>query len=294
MKSDARRHVVKARQFCGEEQYDSDSSAFEGEIDNSRSILETLSVSKSNEVAAVSTAIDLPTRQVESSDETRAAPNVPTNSGEDVASMSAGTAPPSKKRKVKAGGMDGDEELRSRIALLRELAAPSQACAQELSNKIAAQQGGDGIDEGKVARRALKRERKRQKQLDTIKDDRTEREDDTGDSNACANSQEPGTKEGGRKREKSRKYPSLKTLMKETARREQRDDQLNAEETFSTKKGRKRRRHRNDEMPADAILSSRDDNTKSSETRNPGNRGTVSDEPSSPQPGQQRIEQRDF
>ena len=248
-KSDARRHMIKAREFCGEEQYDSDTSTFEGEIDNSRFILETLSVSNSNESAAVSTAIDLPTRQVESSDETRVAPNVTADSAEDVASMS--------------------------IALLEE------ACAQEPSKKIAAQ----------------KRERKRQKRLETIKDDRIEPGGNLENPDERANSQvppqEPETK-AGRKRKKKNPYPSLKPLMEQKALIEQQECQPNAEETSRKKKGRKRKRHGNDEMPVNAILSSGDDNRKSSERRKPNSRGTASDEASSPQPGQQMIEQLDF
>ena len=203
-KSEARRHVVKAREFCGEEQYDSDSSSFEGEIDDSRLILETLSSlddSAAVSTAAVSMAIDLPIRQVDSSDKTPVAPDVPTNVGEDAASMSAGTNAPSKKRKAKAGGVDSDYE--------------SARKPLELSDKTAAQQAGDRIDEGKVARRALRRERKRQKRLEIIKDDRIEPEGDTEYLKESAKSQEPGTK-GGRKSEKNvnRRDPSSKELLK--------------------------------------------------------------------------------
>ena len=157
-KSEARRHVVKAREFCGEQQSDSDSSSFEDEIDDSRFILETLS--SMDDSAAEALAIDLPPRQADSIDKTPAAPDVPANLGEDAASMSAGTKPPSKKRRAKAGGVDSDHE-----------AARKQL---KLSNKTAAQQAGDRMDEGKAARRALKRERKRQKRVEITKDDRIE------------------------------------------------------------------------------------------------------------------------
>ena len=222
-KSEARMHVVKAREFCGEEPYDSDTSSFEGEIDDSRSILDSLSGASLDELAAASMAIDLPTRQVDSSDKTLAAPDVPTNVGEDSASMSAGTKPPSKKRKAKAGGVDSDHKsARKRL---------------EHSNKNAAQQAGDKMDEGKAARRALKRGRKRQKRVEVTKDDTIEpnhdldhklmkrmqllRDDgigpegDTEYLNGSLKSQEPGMK-GSKKNEKSIKYvyPSLSQLRK--------------------------------------------------------------------------------
>ena len=251
-KSEARRHVVKAREFCGEEQYDSDSSSFEGEIDDSRLILETLS--NLDKSAAVPMAIDLPTRQVDSSDQTRPAPDVAANVGEDAASMSAKTKPPSKKRKAKAGGVDsGHERIRKLL---------------ELSDKSEAQQAGDRIDEGKVAVRDLKRERKRHKRSKIIKDDRIEPEGDTEHLNESAKSQEPRTIQGGRKSEKNinYRYPSAKELMKVWR----------------------------DEMSADAILSCGSGNTKSSTCRNPCSRETIPDEPSSPQSVRQIMEQQDF
>ena len=244
-KSEARRHVVKAREFCGEEQYDSDSSSFEGEIDDSRWILETLSTLDKS--AAVSMAIDLPIRQVDSSDKTPAAPDVPTNVGEDAASMSAATNQPSKKRKAKAGGVDSDYE--------------SAHKPLELSDKIAAQQAGDRIDEGKVARRALKRERKRQKRLEIIGDERIEPEGDTEYLKESAKSQEPGTK-GGRKSEKDIRYqyPSVKKLMKAWR----------------------------DEMPE---LASGEGNAKSGPRRNPYSREDIPDENPSPRSVQQGSDQ---
>ena len=157
-KSEARRHVVKAREFCGEQQSDSDSSSFEDEIDDSRFIMETLS--SMDDSAAEALAIDLPPRQADSIDKTPAAPDVPANLGEDAASMSAGTKPPSKKRKAKAGGVDSDHK--------------SARKQLKLFNTTAAEQAGDKMDEGKAARRALKRERKRQKRGEVIEDDRIE------------------------------------------------------------------------------------------------------------------------
>lgn len=263
-RAEARRYVVKAREFCGEEQDDSDNTTFEGEINDSRFILETLSASKLKESAAVSMAIDLPTRQVDGSDKTKAALDIPTNSGEDAASKSAGTDPASRKRKAKAGDVDSDDESARRLL--------------ELSNNIPAQQAGNRMDEGQVAQKALKRERKRQKRVEIIKDDRIEPGSDKEYLNGGTNSQETGTREGVRKSEKKGRYPSLNNPLKPKALIGQRDDQLIAGETLRPRKGRKRRKRRIDEMPADAILFSGDGNTKSSTHRNSRSRDTTSDE----------------
>ena len=156
----ARMHVAKARMFCGEQPYDSDTSSFEGEIDDTRSNSDTSSGASLDELAAVPMDSDSPTRQVDSNDKAPAAPEVSAIHAEYTAYMSAGTKPPSKKRRAKAGGVDSDHE-----------AARKQL---KLSNKTAAQQAGDRMDEGKAARRALKRERKRQKRVEITKDDRIE------------------------------------------------------------------------------------------------------------------------
>lgn len=247
-KSEARRHVIKAREFCGEEQYDSDSSSFEDEIDDSRFILETLSTSDKS--AAVPMAIHLPIRQVDSGDMTPAASDVPTNVGEDAASMSAGTKPPSKKRKAKASDMDS--EFESAMKLL----------------KTAAQQTGSSMKEEKVARRASKRERKRQKRVEINKDERIEPEGDRESLNESAKSQEPGTK-GGRKNEKNirYRYPSVKGLMKNWRY----------------------------EMAVDTIQSCGDGDMKSSKPRNPCSREITPDESSPADPLARRIDLlRDF
>ena len=233
-KSEARRHVIKAREFCGEEQYDSDSSSFEDEIDDSRFILETLSTLDKS--AAVPMAIDLPVRQVDSSDMTPAAPDVPTNLGEHAASMSAGTKPPSKKRKAKVGGMDIGSES-----------------AMELS-KTAAQQAGSSINEDKVARRASKKGRKKQKRVEIFKDERIEPEGDGEDLNESAKSQEPGIK-GSRKSKKNIEDSAAKELLKPT---------------LKSRKG-----------AADAVQSCRDGGGKSSRPRNPCSRETTPSESSS-------------
>ena len=198
-KSEARRHVVKAREFCGEEQSDSDSTSFEGEIDDSRWILE--SCSSLNESAAEVMVTNLRNRRVDCSDKTRAAPEVPTNAGEATASMSAGTKPSSKKRKAKAASMDDDSDL------LRK--------ALELAAKNDAQQAAHRIAEGEVAGRDLKRKRKRQKRLESTRDVKIEPAGDMENLSKSAKSPEPGA-EGGRKSEdiKNYRYPSLKRLMK--------------------------------------------------------------------------------
>ena len=148
-KSEARRHVVKAREFCGEEQSNSDSTSFEGEIDDSRWIME--GCSSLDESVAEAMRIDLPTRQVDRSDKTRTASDVSTKVGKDAVPMSAGTKPP-KKRKVKAASIDVDSELMRKIL--------------ELAAKNDAQQAAHRIVEGEVAERDLKRKRKRQKRLE--------------------------------------------------------------------------------------------------------------------------------
>ena len=159
-KNEAKMHVVKARVFCGEEPYDSDTSSFEGEIDDTRSTSDSSSGASLDELAAVPMDSDSPTRQVDSNDKAPAGPDVPAIHAEYAAYMSAGTKPPSKKRKAKAGGVDSDHK--------------SARKQLKLSNKTAAQHAGDRMDEGKAARRALKRERKRQKRGKVTKDDRIE------------------------------------------------------------------------------------------------------------------------
>lgn len=221
-KSEARRHVVKARDFCGEEQSDSDSTSFEDEIDDSSWILEV--ISNLDESTAEAMAIDLPTRQVDSSDKTRPAPDVPSKVGRDAVSMSAGTNPPSKKRKAKAAGMDGDNDSARPLA--------------ELAKQNAVQQAGDKVEEGELAGRNLKRKRKREKRLGISKDNRIEPEGDTESTNELvkrlailryelepkgdmeylddsAKPQERG-KKGGRKSERNSNCgsTSLKELMK--------------------------------------------------------------------------------
>lgn len=156
-KHEANMHVVKARDFCGEEPYLSDTSSFEGEIDDTRSTSDSSSL---DELAAAPMDLDSPTRQVDSNDKAPAAPDVSAMHAEYAAYMSAGTKPPSKKRKAKAGGVGSDHK--------------SARKQMKLSNKTAAEQAGDKMDEGKAARRALKRERKRQKRGEVTKDDRIE------------------------------------------------------------------------------------------------------------------------
>ena len=238
-KSEARRHVIKAREFCGEEQNDSDSSSYEDEIDDSRSILEALS--SLDQSAAVPMAIDLPLRQVDSSDMTPAAPDVPTKVGEDAAFMSAGTKRPSKKRKAKANDMDSAYESAHKLS--------------ELANQPAAQQSGSSMNEEKVARRASKKERKRQKRVEIIKDDRIEPEGDTEYLKESAKSQEPGNKRS-RKSKKNMKDSAPKELWKSSLR--------------------------SDEMAADESCGN--GNSKSSKPRKTCSRETSSDESSPADP----------
>ena len=328
-KAEARSHVVKAREFCGEEQYDSDISTFENEIDDSRTILETLSASNSNESAEVSMATDLPTRQVDRSDKTRAAHDVPfpTKSGELAASNSAGTNPPSKRRKAKAGGKNRDDESSRTLLELSnapvaitdvgQKAASVSARTKPPSKKrkakaggmdtdsesalallkltnIAAQWATDGIDDGKLAGRDVERDRKRLKRLKIVKHDKIEPRGDKEYLNERANSQESGSEEGGGKSENKGKHPSSNTPLKPKAFTEQRDNQLMAEETHRPRKGRKRRRHRRDEMPIHLILSSVNEKMKSSTQRNPATRENASNEPSSLQSEVQKVERQDF
>ena len=202
-KSEARRHVIKAREFCGEEQSDSDSTSFEGEIDDSRWIMESCEFL--DESAAEVMRIDLPPRQVDSSDKIRTESEAPTKVGRDAVPMSARTKPPSKKRKAKAASTDVDSELLRKVL---ELAAENDA-----------QQAAHRIVEGEVAERDLKRKHKRQKRLEITEDDKIETEGDTEYLKKSAKSQKPGIKEGGRKSEKHMNYrhPSLKQLMEQNA-----------------------------------------------------------------------------
>ena len=274
-KAEATRHVVKAREFCGEVKYDNDSSTFEGETDDSRIILETLSASNSHESAAVSMAIALPTRQVDGSNKTQAAYDIPTKSGEDAAAKSAGTNSQSKRKKAKAGGENRDKE--SACTLLELTNVPdyyssvgedaasmsdgmnpaskkrkakvsdvddyeSARALWQLSTGFSAQEAGDRIDEGKAARRDSKKKSKRQKRLKIVEDDRIE--------------------SGG--------------------------------DTHRPRKGRKRRSNRRDGMTRDVISSSGNEKTRSSTQRNPASRENASDEPSSLQSEVQKMEGQDF
>ena len=309
-KAEARRHVVKARDICGEEGYNSDSSTFQGEINDSRSIMETLSASTLDNTAAVSIPINRPSRQVDGSDKIQATPDVLTRS-EDSTSKSIRTYQPSKKRKAKAGGVhndyDPDEELLKFIgapvdvAEIGEDAAsvsdrtkrPSKkrkAKADSMENdyesaltllkvpRITAQWLADGINEGKVARRESKKERKGHKRPKIIKHNESEPQGDKEYINELADSQESATKEGGREGEKKGEYPSLNNSSKRKAFIEQHDDQVMAEETLKPRKTRKRKRHRINDMPADAIPSSGDGNKKNSIHQHSGSRETTSDE----------------
>ncbi|KAK0515360.1 hypothetical protein JMJ35_002739 [Cladonia borealis] len=74
----------------------------------------------------------------------------------------------------------------------------------------------------------------------------------------------------------------------------QRESQPMAEGNHVPRKGRKRRRHRRDEMPTDVILSPGDKKTKSSTQRNPASRENASNEPSSLQSEVQKMERQDF
>ena len=271
-KHEANMHVVKAREFCGEEPYLSDTSSFEGEIDDTRSTSDSSSL---DELAAAPMDLDSPTRQVDSNDKAPAAPEVSAMHAEYAAYMSAGTKPPSKKRKAKAGGVGSDHK--------------SARKQMKLSNKTAAEQAGDKTDEGKAARRALKRERKRQKRGEVTEDDRIELDHDManelmkraqllrdggigpkGDTeylNESSKSQEPGIK-GGKKNEKIRyyRYPSLSQLRKPSK----------------------------DEL-SEALFSYRGGDTKSSTRRNSCTGETIPDETPLPYSLEQGLDQpRDF
>ena len=265
--------MVKAREFCGEERYDSDSSTLEGEIDDSRFILESLSASNLNGSAALRMAKDLPTRQVDRSEKTRAAHDIPTKSAEDAASKSARTNPPAKKRKAK--GKDRDKELARTLLELPnapdfpsnvgEDAASMSAETNPVSKKRKAKAGGRDRDDESV--RALL-------QLSMAPDIPTDVEED-------ATFMSVGTNKASKKR-------NAKAFI------EQGDNQLMAEETQRPRKGRKRKRHRRDEMLTDVILSSGNEKPKSSTQRNPASRENASDEPSSLQSEVQKMERQDF
>ena len=311
-KAEARRHVVKARDFCGEEGYNSDSSSFESEIDDSRSIMETLSASRLDDTAAVSVPTNQPSRQVDGSDKIQAALEFPTNAREDAASKSVRTNQPSKKRKAKASGgvhdnYDPAQEVLKLLSVpvdvtdVGEDAASVSARTEKPSKKrkakadgmekdyesaltllkapqITAQWLADGINEGKVARTHSKKERKGQKRLKIIKHNKSEPRGDKEYLNKPADSQESATKVGGREGEEKGEYPPLNNPSRPKAFIEQRDDQVMAEETLKPRKGRKRKRHRINEMTADTILASGDGDTKNSTHRHSGSRETTSDE----------------
>ena len=290
-KAEATRHVVKAREFCGEVKDDNDSSTFEGETDDSRFILETLSASNLHVSAAVSVAIDLSTRQVDTSDKTRAAHDIPTKSGEDAAAKSAGTNARSKRRKAKAGGKDRDNETTRTLLKLsntpdfptnvREDAASKSAGTNPASKKRKAKVGD--VDDDYESARALR-------MLSAAPDFSTNVGEDAASMSAWTNPV--------RKKRKAKagdvdsNYESARKSMELSVNvpAQEAGDRIDK----GTRKGRKRRRHRREEMPVDVIPFSGDAKTKSSTQRNPASREHAPDEPSSLLPEVQKMEQQDF
>ena len=310
-KAEARRHVVKARDFCGEEGYNSDSSTFQGEINDSKSIMETLSASKLDDTAAVSIPTARPSRQVDRSDKIQPAPDIPTKSGEDAASKSIRVNQPSKKRRAKAdvhNDYGPDEELLNPLGApvdvtdVGEDAASMSPSTKRPSKKrkakangmgidyesaltllkapeITAQRLADGINERNVARRNSKKERKDQKRLKIIKHDKSEPRCDKEYVSDSADSRVSTTKEGGREGEKKGEYPSLNDLLlKSKACIEQQYNQIESGETRKPRKGRKRQRHRIDDMPVHAILASGYGNKKKCIHRHSDSGDSTSDE----------------
>ena len=136
-KSEARKHMIKVREFCGEEEYDSEISALGDEIDDSAVILNGQSTTNSPEPVILHNTQDPQTRQSKGSSKShfKSSPGVKRRS--DVTSNIVRTLSPSKKRKVSCMGEDEHTAPKSELVRLYEKLA---------KQKVSAKKGAQGDD----------------------------------------------------------------------------------------------------------------------------------------------------
>jgi hypothetical protein len=167
-KPEARKYVIKAREFCGEEKYDSDASALEDEIDDSASIIDRLP--RTNEPEAILS----PSSQGRPKSQTESRSAVKRRVGED--STVARTPLPSKKRKASTMGEGQYTAPQSELVRINlELAKHKDSAQKSVQNlptdaskvdlKEARTECVAKWKEEKAARKAAKRARKAEERM---------------------------------------------------------------------------------------------------------------------------------
>ncbi|KAL2037071.1 hypothetical protein N7G274_010198 [Stereocaulon virgatum] len=162
-KPEARKYVVKAREFCGEEEYDSDVSALEGEIDDSATTIDRLPRTIEPEAILPPASQGRPNSQTESrsGDKRRV--------GED--STIARTPLPSKKRKASTMGEGRHTAPQSELVRINAELAKHKDSAQksaqnlpiEASEANLKESPTEAVAKGKEERKARKAAKKARK-----------------------------------------------------------------------------------------------------------------------------------
>ena len=179
-KSEARKHVIKVREFCGEEQCDSEVSALGDEIDDSAVILNGLSATNSPEPVILYATQDPQTRQSKGSSKSHSKSSPGVKRRSDVTSNIVRTSSPSKKRKASYMGEDEHTAPKWELVRLNEKLAKQKVSTKKgaqgddpvesslrsetdsknsAMNEATAESAGK-TDEEKVARKAAKKARK--------------------------------------------------------------------------------------------------------------------------------------
>ena len=130
-KSEARKHVIKVREFWGEEQCDSEVSALGDEIDDSAIILNGLSTANSPEPVILHATQDPQTRQSKGSSKSHSKSSSGVKRRSDVISNIVRTPSPSKKRKASCMGEDEHTAPKSELVRLNEKLAKQKVSAKK-------------------------------------------------------------------------------------------------------------------------------------------------------------------
>ena len=130
-KSEARKYVIKVREFCGEEQCESEVSALRDEIDDSAVILNGLSTTNSPEPVILHATQDPQTRQSKGSSKSHSKSSPGIKRRSDVTSNIFRTPWPSKKRKASCMGKDEHTAPKSELVRLNEKLAKQKASAKK-------------------------------------------------------------------------------------------------------------------------------------------------------------------
>ena len=185
-KSEARKHVIKVREFCGEEEeYDNEVSALGDEFDDSAVILNGLSTMNSPEPVILRATQDPQTRQSNGSWESHSKSSLGVKRRSDVTSNIFRTPSPSKKRKASCMGEDEHTAPKSELVRLNEKLAKQKVFAKkgaqgddpvesshrsETDSKYSAMNEGPAesaakTDEEKAARKAAKKPRNAEERM---------------------------------------------------------------------------------------------------------------------------------